>query len=140
MKSRGADLRLLLIAEILPHNPCDPKGSAAPVPRRVALGFLPQSPDLGDVLDAPHGLSMAMLYKVRRQLVHKGIAQSARQPQQTVGGPGTFDQVRVQDSPAEPEFTVRDPVCRLRHPRGWLIECGMWPEPSRPRQLMGERP
>ena len=81
-----------------------------------------------------------MLYTVRRQRVRKGIVQPARQPQQTVGGPGKFDQVRVQDSLAEPEFTVRDPVCRLRHPRGWLIECGMWPEPSRRLQLMGERP
>jgi hypothetical protein len=86
-----------------------------------------------------HGLSMAMLYKVRRQLVQKGIVPPTRQ-QQLVSGPGKFVQVRVQESLAGAELAVRGPVCRLRHPSGWLIECGIWPEPQWLLQLMGERP
>ena len=86
-----------------------------------------------------HGLSMAMLYKVRRQLIQKGIVPPRRGPQQTVSGPGKFVQLRVQESLAEAELTVRGPVCRLRHPSGWLIECGMWPEPQWILQLMGEQ-
>ena len=44
-----------------------------------------------------HGLSMAMLYKVRRQLVQKGIVPPTR-PQLT-SEPDKFVQVRVQESP-----------------------------------------
>ena len=86
-----------------------------------------------------HGLSMAMLYKVRRQLVQKGIVPPTRQPEQMVSGP-KFVQVRVQESLGGAELAVRGPVCRLRHPSGWLIECGIWPEPQWLLQLMGERP
>lgn len=74
-----------------------------------------------------HGLSMAMLYKVRRQLVQKGIVPPRRQQEQRVSGPDKFVQVRVQESLGG--AAVGDPVCRLRHPSGWLIECGMWPDP-----------
>ena len=85
-----------------------------------------------------HGLSMAMLYKVRRQLVQKGIVPPTR-PQLT-SGPEKFVQVRVQQSLEGAELAVRGPVCRLRHPSGWLIECGMWPHPQWLLQLMGEQP
>lgn len=87
-----------------------------------------------------HGLSMAMLYKVRRQLVQKGIVPPRRQPEQTRSGPGKFVQVCVQESLTGAQLAVPGPVCRLRHPSGWLIECGMWPEPSWLLQLLGERP
>ena len=85
-----------------------------------------------------HGLSMAMLYKVRRQLVQKGIVPPTRL--QLSSEPDKFVQVRVQESPAGAELAVRGPVCRLRHPSGWLIECGMWPHPQWILQLMGEQP
>src|SRR5690348_10734244 len=71
-----------------------------------------------------HGLSMAMLYKVRRQLAQKGIVPPTRPQGQMVSGPGKFVQVRVQESLGGAELVARDPVCRLRHPSGWLIECG----------------
>ena len=87
-----------------------------------------------------HGLSMAMLYKVRGQLVQKGILPPRRRQEQMVSGPGKFVQVRVQESPAGAELAVRGPVCRLRHPSGWLIECGMWPHPQWLLQLMGDQP
>ena len=85
-----------------------------------------------------HGLSMAMLYKVRRQLVKKGIVPPTRP--QPGSGLEKFVQVRVQESREGAQLTVRGPVCRLRHPSGWLIECGMWPQPQWLVQLMGERP
>ncbi|HEY7887981.1 MAG TPA: hypothetical protein VIC29_07115 [Steroidobacteraceae bacterium] len=85
-----------------------------------------------------HGLSMAMLYKVRRQLVQKGIVPPTRL--QLSSEPDKFVQVRVQESPAGAELAVRGPVCRLRHPSGWLIACGMWPHPQWILQLMGEQP
>jgi hypothetical protein len=86
-----------------------------------------------------HGLSMAMLYKVRRQLVQKGIVPPPRQ-EQRVSGPDKFVQVRVQASLGGAELAVGGPVCRLRHPSGWLIECGTWPQPQWLLRLMGERP
>ena len=86
-----------------------------------------------------HGLSMAMLYKVRRQLIQKGIVPPRRAQGQPVGGPGKFVQVRVQESREGAQLTVRGPVCRLRHPSGWLIECGMWPQPQWLLQLLGEQ-
>src|SRR6185437_10114427 len=64
-----------------------------------------------------HGLSIAMLYKVRRQLVQKGIVPPTRS--QPGSGPDKFVQVRVQESPAGAELEIRGPVCRLRHPSGW---------------------
>ena len=85
-----------------------------------------------------HGLSMAMLYKVRRQLVQKGIVPPTRP--QLGNGPDKFVQVRVQDPLGGAELAIRGPVCRLQHPSGWLIECRMWPDPQWLLQLMGERP
>ncbi len=85
-----------------------------------------------------HGLSMAMLYKVRRQLVQKGIVPPTRLQEQTVDGLGKFVQVRVQEPLEGAELTVGGPVCRLRHPSGWLIECGMWPDPRWLSGLMEE--
>jgi hypothetical protein len=85
-----------------------------------------------------HGLSMAMLYKVRRQLVQKGIVPPTRQQEQTVSGPEKFVQVRVQEPLGG--VAIGDPVCRLRHPSGWLIECGMWPDPRWLSGLMRVRP
>jgi hypothetical protein len=77
-----------------------------------------------------HGLSMAMLYKVRRQLVQKGLVPATRAPAQMEAGPGKFVQVRVPQSLGGAELADRGTVCRLRHPSGWLIECGMWPHPQ----------
>ena len=84
-----------------------------------------------------HGLSMAMLYKVRRQLVQKGIVLATRP--RPGSGLEKFVQVRVQEPLEGAQLPVRGPVCRLRHPSGWLIECGMWPQPQWLLQLMGEQ-
>ncbi len=79
-----------------------------------------------------HGLSVRMLSRVQRQLADKGIvpplseiAAGAGKP----GKPGKLIEVRVADSVGRAGFPAAGPVCRLRHPSGWLIECGMWPDP-----------
>ena len=82
-----------------------------------------------------HGLSMAMLSKVRRQLVQIGIVPPTRP--QLGSGADNFVQVRVQESAAGAELSARCPVCRLRHPNGWLNECGIWPHPQWLLQLIG---
>jgi hypothetical protein len=76
----------------------------------------------------------------RTLTVQKGIVPPARPQGQTVSGPDKFVQVRVQESLGEAELAARGPVCRLHHPSGWLIECGMWPDSQWLLQLMGERP
>jgi len=75
-----------------------------------------------------HGLSLNMLYKVRRQLVRKGIVAPDGAPPEA-GKPGKLVEVRVADSVSRAGFPAAGAVCRLRHPSGWLIECGTWPDP-----------
>lgn len=80
-----------------------------------------------------HGLSMAMLYK--------GAAPTGadrdRARTQLGSGADNFVQVRVQESAAGAELSARCPVCRLRHPNGWLNECGIWPHSQWLLQLIG---
>ena len=86
-----------------------------------------------------HGLSVTMLYKVRRRLVQKGLLPPLRQSAGTTEVPGKLVQVRVTEA-MEAEVAVPGLVCRLHHPSGWLIECGEWPDPRWLAGLMGERP
>jgi len=77
-----------------------------------------------------HGLSLNMLYKVRRQLVAKGIvAPAAHAPPVSAERPAKLVEVRVAQALGKIEIPATGSVCRLRHPSGWMIECGMWPEP-----------
>jgi hypothetical protein len=75
-----------------------------------------------------HGLSLNMLYKVRRQLVQKGILPPSRKPQEAQSAAGKWAAIHVTGVLGPPGIEA-GAVCRLRHPSGWLIECGMWPEP-----------
>ena len=76
-----------------------------------------------------HGLSPRMLSKVQRQLADKGMMPPPSSAMAEVGKPGKLIEVRVADSVGRTGFAAAGPVCRLRHPSGWLIECGMWPDP-----------
>ncbi|MGH8268915.1 MAG: hypothetical protein ACRES1_02545 [Steroidobacteraceae bacterium] len=76
-----------------------------------------------------HGLSLRMLSKVQRQLSQKGIAPPPITAVVEAGKPGKLIEVRVADCVGGAGFPAAGPVCRLRHPSGWLIECGMWPDP-----------
>ena len=87
-----------------------------------------------------HGLSVRMLYKVRRGLVQKGLLPPLRQSAGTSEAPGKLVQVRVAEAMEEAEAAVPGLVCRVHHPSGWLIECGEWPDPQWLAGLMGERP
>lgn len=81
------------------------------------------------------GLSVYALYNIRRRLIRKGVIARARAPWSTRGRKNqTFVPVRV----TKPVASSGN-VCRLRHPSGWVLECGSWPEASWMRSLTGER-
>jgi len=87
-----------------------------------------------------HGLSVAMLYKVRRRLVRKGLLPPLRQSAGTTEVAGKLVAVRVAQAMEEAQVAVPGLVCRLHHPSGWLIECGEWPDPRWLAGLMGAQP
>lgn len=80
------------------------------------------------------GLSESSLYGVRRRLIRKGVV--AARYRRTDRVPKKRDSfVAVQVSTASP-----GPMCRMRHPNGWVIECSQWPEASWMAALLGEWP
>lgn len=87
-----------------------------------------------------HGLSVRMLSRMQRQLAEKGIVPPPSSAVAEAGKPGKLIEVRVAESVGRAGLPAPGPVCRLRHPSGWLIECGMWPQPQWLLQLMGEQP
>ena len=87
-----------------------------------------------------HGLSLRMLSRVQRQLTDKGIAWPPSSVVTEAGKAGKLIEVRVADSVGGAGFPAPGPVCRLRHPSGWLIECGAWPDPRWISALMAVRP
>jgi hypothetical protein len=87
-----------------------------------------------------HGLSLNMLYKVRRQLVAKGRIVAASTDAPVSGRPASkLVEVRLAQRMGKVEMPVAGSVCRLRHPSGWVIECGGWPEPRWLAGLMEAR-
>ena len=87
-----------------------------------------------------HGLSLRMLSRVQRQLADKGIAPPPSSAVAQAGEAGKLIEVRVTDSVGRAGLPAAGPVCRLRHPSGWLIECGAWPDPRWISALMAVRP
>jgi hypothetical protein len=81
------------------------------------------------------GLSIAWLYNIHRQLQGKGVVVPEPRARAVVTS-GKFMQVSVR----APTASEGSAVCRVRHPSGWMIECGSWPEVSWVRQLIGELP
>jgi hypothetical protein len=79
------------------------------------------------------GLSPHVLYSARRQLKIKGTLARGPKRQRVPGRLGQFVTVSV----AEPARPV-SALCRLRHPSGWVMECGGWPDASWLRDLTGE--
>ena len=76
-----------------------------------------------------HGLSLRMLSRVQRQLAEKGIAPPPSEMPAGAGKTGKLIEMRVADQGRCGVSALSGSVCRLRHPSGWMIECGMWPEP-----------
>jgi hypothetical protein len=93
------------------------------------------------------GLNPFSLYSMRRQMRRKGILPPAQQRAVAVGAkeprgssaPARFVAVRVVE-PAVPAAGATGLVCRLRHPSGWMIECGSWPDSSWVSALVEVRP
>jgi len=79
------------------------------------------------------GLSPHVLYSARRQLKAKGVLAQAPKRQRASGKPRQFIAVKVGESARAGSL-----ICRLRHPSGWVMECGSWPEPSWLKDLTGE--
>jgi len=78
------------------------------------------------------GLNVRSLYSVRRDLVDKGLMPRTLAPRtKKEARAGEFVAVRVAASGNGAEL-----VCRVRHPSGWTIECGRWPEAAWMSQLM----
>jgi hypothetical protein len=61
---------------------------------------------------------------VKRALVRKGVIDGPRRPKKAK--PAGFVPVRV--APAATGTAATTPVCRIRHPSGWTIECTSYPE------------
>ncbi len=79
------------------------------------------------------GLSPHVLYSARRQLKAKGALAEAPKPRGMPKKPGQFITVSVGESARAGSL-----ICRLRHPSGWVMECGSWPDPSWLKGLTGE--
>lgn len=84
------------------------------------------------------GLNVRSLYGVRRDLMEKGILARVLPPKAKAKtrakkkGAGQFVAVRLADEgPNSPPA-----VCRVRHPSGWTIECGRFPEAGWVLELM----
>jgi len=81
------------------------------------------------------GLNVRSLYGVRRDLVEKGVLPRTLPPKtanRKEARRGKFVAVQV----AAGSSNDGDAVCRGRHPSGWVIECGQWPEAAWVSALM----
>ncbi|MGA9645574.1 MAG: hypothetical protein WBQ76_06615 [Candidatus Korobacteraceae bacterium] len=83
-----------------------------------------------------NGLSVYTLYNIRRRLIQKGVLPRRRSARIAPGKPGRFIAVRV----AGPSSGVTGPICRLRHPSGWVIECASLPDAQWLSALMAGAP
>jgi hypothetical protein len=82
------------------------------------------------------GMSPHVLYGVRRQMRKKGLLEGSPRRRRVGGKTGRFIAVSVVESAPVPAVGA---ACRVRHPSGWIIECGSWPDPSWIKELVGER-
>lgn len=71
------------------------------------------------------GVSPHVLYGARRQMRKMGLLEGSHKRRPASEKPGQFIAVSV----VEPAPAV-GVACRMRHPSGWMIECGSWPDPS----------
>jgi hypothetical protein len=80
------------------------------------------------------GMSPHVLYGARRQMRKKGLLEGLSKRPRVSEKPRRFIAVSVVDA-----VPATGPACRVRHPSGWMIECGSWPDPSWIKELVGER-
>ena len=72
-------------------------------------------------------LSMYQWAWIKRALVRKGVVSGRRRAGRSDAG--GFLPVRMVPA-ATMTATTATPLCRIRHPSGWMIECASYPEVS----------
>jgi hypothetical protein len=80
------------------------------------------------------GVKVGSLYEARHSLARKGVQVREAVAEVSPRKSGEFITVQVEPS-AVP--VAGEPVCRLRHPGGWIIECADWPVASWVAQIFG---
>jgi len=93
---------------------------------RRFLGRAAEAEERGVTLEEYYrasGLSVGWLQNIRRQLRDKGVVVPEPTARSAVATSGKFMQVCVRPAP----MSDGSALCRLRHPSGWVIECGAWP-------------
>lgn len=96
---------------------------------RACLGHLRQAKELGVSFSRycrENDLKFHQWTWVKRGLVRKGVIDGRRQSGKDK--PTGFVPVRI--APAAAVAAATTTVCRIRHPSGWMIECGSYPEAS----------
>ena len=77
-------------------------------------------------------IDVASLYSAKQALTRKGLLAEKAEPAEDVK---LDDFVEVHVQPSLPRSA--EPVCRIRHPGGLLIECMAWPSPRWISKLTG---
>ena len=72
-------------------------------------------------------LSLHQWTWIKRALVRKGVIDGRRRTERSKAG--AFCQCALPRLPTMTTTTAA-PVCRIRHPSGWTIECASYPEVS----------
>jgi hypothetical protein len=77
------------------------------------------------------GVKVGSLYEARRRIARRGV----QRPLGEIATRKVPEFITVQ---AEPSVRVSaEPVCRVRHPGGWDIECTSWPPAAWVAELFG---
>jgi hypothetical protein len=74
------------------------------------------------------------LYSAKQQLLRKGALPESDGRSKQSDRRSELIPVRVIPAPSP----ISGPVCRLRHPSGWQIECSSWPEVSWLAEVFGK--
>lgn len=80
------------------------------------------------------GVKVGSLYEARHSIARKGVELRGAVAEVSPSQSGEFIAVHVEPSGMA---VSGEPVCRLRHPRGWVIECSNWPTASWVAQVFG---
>lgn len=78
------------------------------------------------------GVSVGSLYEAKRQLALRSMRAQGATPVASAVRNAPFVPVQVVSPPCPSAA-----VCRLRSPRGWLIECAEWPPGSWLARVIG---
>lgn len=103
---------------------------------RTCLDHLRQAQELGvSYAEFCRGFDLNVVewYPVRQGLVRKGLV-AARGKAEEQEKPAGFAPVHVKPA------VSGGPVCKIRHPSGWVIECGGFPDAQWLSALLSDSP